>query len=337
LASLFEQWIATLASVASDALAHVRPRVALEAVEQPDGFDLRRADGGEIGRVGADGSVSGAGVERLAGAAVDVRLGARHRIVDSVTYPAATRPYLGAVIGNQIDRLAPFEDGDAVFAWKTGETAADGETIGVTVSVASRRRVVEAVRPLVIAGLTPARIVVGDDGVAAPVVVQLGRSDDVAGMRRAVNRTVMALVILAVVGYLGNWWLQSGLDRKLADVEAMLAARRNAVAQVAATGGTAAAGQKRVADIATDRARLDALPILNRLSLLLPDSVYLTNFDVEGAAVRISGLAADATPLVPLLENDPQIENAHFVAPLSRQSAADRVGFDLAFTWLPHQ
>ena len=43
MASLFEQWIATLASVAADALARMRPKVALEAVEQPDGFDLRRA------------------------------------------------------------------------------------------------------------------------------------------------------------------------------------------------------------------------------------------------------------------------------------------------------
>ena len=341
MASLFEQWIATLADVASDIGARFRPKVAVEAFEQDGGgFTLRRPGGRDLGSVGADGALAARRGARLAGAAVNVALGDRHRIVDRVVYPAGTRSYLGAVIGNQLDRLAPFEDGDAVYAWREDGAAPStdpgGDSIAVVVSIASRRRAVEAIRPLVVAGLAPARLAVGSDGVAPSVIVPLGsKGADTARLRRRVNAVVTALVILGVLGYAANWWLQRSVDRRLANAEASLALAQAAVAQAAANSTGAAASAERIGAIAADRERQNVLPILDRLSTLLPDTVYLTDFQVEGVAVRISGLAVDAAALVPLLENDPQIENVHFVAPLSRDPESARIGFDLAMTWQP--
>ena len=339
-ASVFERWIATLADMASGIAGHFRPAVAFEAVEQADGFLLRWAGGREIGVVGADGVIKAKRAPRLTGVPVAVRLGDRHRIVDRIVYPAATKGYLSAVIGNQIDRLAPFDEKDAVYAWRIDgeEPAGDtgNETIGVLISIASRRRLLEAARPLVVAGLVPARLVVGDDKVAPIVTVSLDAgAGEVQRTRRLVNAVVVVLVILGIVGYAGTWWLQHGLDNDLAAAEADLAARRAAVDDALQHRSDSAADQQRIAEIAADKTRRDALPVLERLSALLPDTTYLTKLEANGADVHVSGFAADPASLVPLLENDPKIANVRFVAPLSREANQDRVGFDMAMTWQP--
>ena len=339
-ASVFERWIATLADMASGVAARFRPPVALEAAEQADGYLLRWTGGKEIGVVGADGVIKAKRAPRLAGVPVAVRLGDRHRIVDRLVYPAASKADLSAVIGNQIDRLAPFDEKDAVYAWRVeGEERAGeagNETIGVVVSIASRRRLLEAARPLVVAGLVPARIVVGDDKVAPTVTVSLeAGAGEVERGRRVVNAVVVVLVVLGIVGYAGTWWLQHGLDNDLATAQATLADRRAAIDDALQHRSDSAADKQRIAEIAADKSRRDVLPVLERLSTLIPDSAYFTKLEASGADVHVSGFAADPASLVPLLENDPQIANVHFVAPLSRQADQDRVGFDMAMTWQP--
>lgn len=336
MASLVERWIESLARLVVDVSRKVRPVALVEAVEREGGFTIGR-EVDEFIQIGPDGAVvskADKAPELPNGTAVAVHLGESHRIIERIAYPSATRSYLAAVIGNQIDRLGPFEENDAVFSWRSTPQAKGANTIEVVVSIASRRRILETVRPLVLAGFVPARVTVADDEAAPSILVTLGSDEaDISGVRRAVTAAIVGIALLGFAGFGVNWWLKGVLDQKLSEAVAMLATKSASVEKASQERSLFSDDQQRIAEIAADKERGSMLPILQQLSAILPDSAYLTRLDLEGETLRIAGYAANAAGLIPLLEQDEMMTNVHFVAPLARVSDQDRISFELELKW----
>jgi hypothetical protein len=64
------------------------------------------------------------------------------------------------------------------------------------------------------------------------------------------------------------------------------------------------------------------------LSRLLPDTVWLTETTLDGNELSISGLAEDASALVPLVEAAPEFEQVRFQAPSTRVTVGSGGGAD---------
>jgi general secretion pathway protein L len=73
------------------------------------------------------------------------------------------------------------------------------------------------------------------------------------------------------------------------------------------------------------------LPVLRELTDVVPNDAWLTTltFDVKG--VELTGQAATASTLIPLLENSPRLERAEFSSPVTR--GRDREQFRIRAAW----
>ena len=68
------------------------------------------------------------------------------------------------------------------------------------------------------------------------------------------------------------------------------------------------------------RSRPSPLLVLEALSDLLPNSVWLSDLTLDGRDVAISGMADDAATLIPLVEAAPEFSQVRFHAPSTRMT-----------------
>lgn len=73
------------------------------------------------------------------------------------------------------------------------------------------------------------------------------------------------------------------------------------------------------------------LPVLRELTELLPGDAWLTLLAVDAKGVELTGQAAAAAALIPLLENSPRLERAEFSSPVTR--GRDREQFRIRAGW----
>ena len=71
------------------------------------------------------------------------------------------------------------------------------------------------------------------------------------------------------------------------------------------------------------------LSVIEELTLLLPDSAWVTDLKIDGATVDISGFAKAAATLVPLLERSTMFVNATPTAPLTFDPREDKDRFSI--------
>jgi len=80
-----------------------------------------------------------------------------------------------------------------------------------------------------------------------------------------------------------------------------------------------------------DSTAVRALPVLRDLTELLPSDAWLTTLAFDGKGVELTGQAAAASALIPLLENSPLLERVEFTSPVTR--GRDREQFRIHAAW----
>jgi Tfp pilus assembly protein PilN len=73
------------------------------------------------------------------------------------------------------------------------------------------------------------------------------------------------------------------------------------------------------------------LPVLRELTDLLPSDVWLTALALDQKATELTGQAAAASALIPLLENSPRFERVEFASPVTR--GRDKEQFRIRAAW----
>lgn len=76
---------------------------------------------------------------------------------------------------------------------------------------------------------------------------------------------------------------------------------------------------------------LRPLPVLRELTDLMPADSWLTTLALDQKGVELTGQAAAASGLIPLLENSPRLERVEFSSPVTR--GRDREQFRIRATW----
>jgi Tfp pilus assembly protein PilN len=80
-----------------------------------------------------------------------------------------------------------------------------------------------------------------------------------------------------------------------------------------------------------EAAALRPLPVLRELTDLLPNDTWLTTLSLDAKGVEVTGQAAAASALIPLLENSPRFEKVEFSSPVTR--GRDKEQFRIRAAW----
>jgi Tfp pilus assembly protein PilN len=73
------------------------------------------------------------------------------------------------------------------------------------------------------------------------------------------------------------------------------------------------------------------LPVLRELTDLMPSDTWLTTLSLDAKGVELTGQAAAASALIPLLENSPRLERVEFSSPVTR--GRDKEQFRIRAVW----
>jgi Tfp pilus assembly protein PilN len=73
------------------------------------------------------------------------------------------------------------------------------------------------------------------------------------------------------------------------------------------------------------------LPLLRDLTDTVPSDTWLTTLSLDGKGIELTGQAAAASALIPLLENSPRLERVEFASPVTR--GRDKEQFRIRAAW----
>ena len=310
-----------------------RKRPPLTLVERGDAYEIHR-NGRRGPALVASGPLGELGRARLPrdvlSRPVEVRLDGSRVLSKTLHLPAASRNYLEAVVGNQLERMTPWSADRVVFDF----VPLDGEAAGkdqITVRlVATSREVFDAsMARLAEAGIKPAVVGTSDDPLDQPSPVDLlqsGRAERRATLRRRVGRVLLAVIAVGIAGSAFSGWRYYQANEAAAAVQAELDAARNAVEAARASSETGEGYQRLLA------LRRDALPIvvlLDRISEVIPPSTYLTEMVVEGRELRIAGFSNEAPALIEILEAADILTDVRFAAPTIRGEGGTQDQFQI--------
>lgn len=237
--------------------------------------------------------------------------------------PAAAENDLDRIMAHKIDLLTPWPAAQVYSAQRVTGRHADG-MLEVLLAVVPRARLDQILTRLGLVGIRPASVDLAVDEEATRAGIDLLR----AGAPERRGRRLLQLTLLlgvaaalAAAGWTGYRAFQlreqvatrnqfaAALDERLADLpelRARIEARRQEMGFVDAQR----------------RARPSALLVLETLSRLLPDGVWLTELQLDGGELIVTGLAEDASGLVALVEGAPQFQGVRFNQSSTRTTAA---------------
>jgi len=265
-------------------------------------------------------------------ASVGVRLPFSLCFERRVELPKAARDDLRRMLSFDLERATPFRLGEVyTAALPTGEAGAKGKQ-------RLRQLVVkrEAVDPLIAdvkaAGLMPAFVDCWQATPASGLPVNFLEASDPprSGLARHVTGPRVLAVLVVLLAALAGVLSLSRYEAALADIRAETAKLRTQAAAVREAMERSGAA---VADLARlQQMKLGQVPtveVLEELSRVLPDSVWLTDLRIEGDAVDIVGLAKSGAALPPLFVGSALFADAALTAPVTLDQREDKERFSL--------
>ena len=234
--------------------------------------------------------------------------------------PAAAEGELARIMAHKLDLLTPWSAEQGYSALRVLGRRRDG-MLEVLVAAASRARVDGLLKELAQHGIRPVAVDValpGEDRRAAGVdllhaAAPERRNTGLIGIVLA----ALALTLTVAAGWAG-WQIyhRRQLIEEQHRLERALEERLADLPELSSRIETLRAQARFLADDRSKRA--SPLLVLEVLSRLLPDTVWLTEATLDGNELSIGGLAEDASSLVPLVEAAAEFEQVRFLAPSTR-------------------
>ncbi|MCX7628885.1 MAG: PilN domain-containing protein [Geminicoccaceae bacterium] len=257
---------------------------------------------------------------------VMVRFAPDHGVVVRDVLPVANEDEVREILAHRLDALTPWSADKAVFDFAISALLPDGR-LEVVVAAVPRPLVDRVVEQLERSGLTVGLIDVADleESVPGRFLLRRGRSAD--GGRLS---AVVAAITLGGASALGIAWAVSEIHAR----GVVLADRERTVAALSARLADVPELRRRLEEL---RAELDllagrvrsapsTLTIIEELSRILPDEVFLQRLELHRDRLVIAGYATEAASLVPLLEAAAAFQDVRFEAPSTKAALDGRSG-----------
>jgi len=325
----FYRWIDTVGELAAGLLGRIISPTTVRLVEEGDSeFVLQRGKDGAAanflpdririfeGKV--DQNSSAIPGPPLSGSHIEVVLRSDRFLFRPLELASRAKEFMPGIVRSQIDRLTTWNATDAAFGWsKPVET--DAEKLVVTVAATA----FALIKPYVqaIADVGAHSIAVFTDlpeaqPNASPIKVweQSGRSArDIGRIRQMLTRVLGVACIITAIALITEVIMGPNLTAQQDDLARQISAR-------SALGVTGSLGAQRT----LERRKQDTpstVVVFEALSKILPDQTYLTELQLEGNKLRLTGITRDAPSLIGLIEQSGRFTRASFFAPTTRSAA----------------
>jgi general secretion pathway protein L len=266
------------------------------------------------------------------GASVGIRLAASQCFERRVELPKAGRDDVRRMLAFDLERATPFRLAEVYTAHlpAAGPSAKGRQRLRQL--IVKREPVDALLADVRAAGLEPACVDCWQDTPASGLPVDFLEAGGPQQSRLAPHislpRALAALVlVLAALAFL---LAQSRYDSALAELRAQTARWR---AEAAGVRGAQDRADAAVADLARLQklklAQVPAVEVLEALSKLLPDSVWLSDLRLEGDTLDIAGLAKSGAALPSLFPGSALFLDAALTAPVTLDPREDRERFSL--------
>jgi len=239
------------------------------------------------------------------GRPVTLVLPAHEVLFRNLRLPAAAGARLRSAIALQLERLSPFRSDDVIFDWRQLEHGEPGE-IAVEVAIVPRATLERYETWVGGVGLRLADFEAGDSGYRFRSMRASWRLDFL--------RPEVAFALAGVVLWIGALVLAPTLrERELAHTTARVEHMR------AAAGGALQAKMELdrlsapLAFLQQSASAPAPLDVLRDVTVLLPDSVHLSHFLIEGNHLEIGGTAARLQPLIQRLQRSGRFQSVKSV------------------------
>jgi general secretion pathway protein L len=247
-------------------------------------------------------------------------------VTRTITVPAQAEKFLSGVVLNQIERLSPWPAGDVLYGFDAAPSERDAAVVDVRVFMTSCMEVDAAREHMAALGLLIDRIVASApgteaaDGAAVSVTLWSRLANASRDSLDSVSHRIGFAIGLAVaVTVVISLW--ASISTSLVQQESEdVTARTKAIQRLAQTGRTLSTASAPPAERAwfLKENAISSVIAMEALSRAMPDSAHLTEFRLENATLRLTGLADDAPGLLALLEHSGHMAGAHFFAPTTR-------------------
>jgi general secretion pathway protein L len=268
--------------------------------------------------------------------AVIVRLDQSLILEASVTLPLNAERSLRQILQHQLDRLVPLPVDEVEFEYLVTARSTTAKTLGVKLIVATHASIDRALALVRSIGLSP-RFVIAPSGVAgSDTQVTLWRASREQGasaaqrwLRRGLEATAVVLFLTAYGTYV--YRLSELRDQVQQDVDLATkasAAARDLINQHAQTEGALALLLHR-------QREMDPLMLLNELTKLVPETMWVSQLSVRGRNVEIIGYSPRVSDLISRIENHDIFYDAKFRSPITMSTDGKGERFDVSFdVWI---
>lgn len=239
---------------------------------------------------------------RLAGAGkrIQLRLGRERAVVKTLSLPEGARDVLAAVIRNKVESLAPWPLEEAIWGYRETAESQAGH-IGVEIGIASRRNIEALLAALAQNGIRADRLDIAATALTGDgIAIDFHSAARLERARQWVMRTLAAAAAVAAVTGGFGLYLALSTQAELGAVEQ----RSEELAKALARGPGGAGGKLAFANAVHGRKQTERplIAILNTLTGLVPDGIFLDGLDYENNTVTLTGRGNGASEVIGRLE-----------------------------------
>jgi general secretion pathway protein L len=255
--------------------------------------------------------------------------------VRRLSVPVQARDVVAGIVHNQIERLSPWQSDGAIYGFDTAVNSEDAVTLDVRVLIAARAVVDCALARLAASGLVADRIIAHPPTTETAKAITLwSRLADISAEDQSLIRRRVGVGIGAVVAAsfgLTLWATISAnaISRANDDVATRIDTLRRHLQSPLAFRSAAASLPPQQREWYNKETSPSAIIVLEALSRALPDGAYLTELSLQGATLRIVGLAKNAPPLIAPLEHSGVLAEVHFFSPTTREPDGEHFRFHI--------
>jgi general secretion pathway protein L len=263
-----------------------------------------------------------------------LRMSPEQALCKKLSFPNAARRDLKTLLGFEIDRETPFEQGEVYWNYIAGAADKTRGKFDLDLVVVPRAHADAAVAAAREAGFDPAALEIEVEP-GKPVLIWIAPQRQVhkilsyrkLGPLAAVTGGLAAAFI--VLSFIGQQWDLYIANQTIAELQS----------RAHEASALRSAADHRLAAVSffsrTGGANGSALGILAAATRALPDNTYLTSFAVHEGRVTMSGFSGSAASLIGLLEKSSLFRDPVFDTPLTQTEGNDQEKFTISANLAP--
>ena len=226
------------------------------------------------------------GATALSGWHVELVLRPERFLIRPLELPARAAEFLDGIVRAQIDRLTPWDSGDATFGWSV-PVPQDDDRILITVAAAAKESIDPYAQGLADLGASSIAIFVqlsneeGNNDRIKVLDQRPGGIVDAKRLRHGLSMGLMGATVVAILSIGAMWLADSHVSARQDDIARKIGSARAALM----SSGKSSFEPNRI----LERRKHEVAPtviVLDAVSQILPDDTYVTALEIDGDKVK---------------------------------------------------